>query len=138
MMPRVSLHFCHFRVHLKISGCKKNILSGMQTIVSPLFQPCLSVVSPRINASRLYIRILCLITFTKKDCICRFISFIKTFSASVYHVMLPWSHSMPAVFWIKKLISGIKKTMSVVYKQATDQIFWVKGDFHRAPVLLVR
>ena len=55
---------------------------------------------------------------------------VKAFSPAVYHIMLPWCHPMPAVFGIQNFIASLKKIAFAVYKQAADQIFWIKRDFH--------
>jgi hypothetical protein len=44
--------------------------------------------------------------------------------------MLPWSHAMPAVFRVKKLISEFEKAATIVYEQTADQIFGIKRYFH--------
>ena len=44
---------------------------------------------------------------------------------AVYHVMLPWSHAMPAVFRVKKLISEFEKAATIVYEQTAHQILGI-------------
>ena len=46
------------------------------------------------------------------------------------HISSEWS---AAALSIKQLIASLEKIAFAVYEQASDQIFWIKRDFHNQP-----
>ena len=103
----------------------------MVSVVSPLRHPILCVMPPGIHSCSFDIRIFELISFPEENSIGRLIAVTEAFSFPVQNIMLPGGHSVSAVFRVKDLITGLKKTFPVMDKQVADHIFGIKCDFHR-------
>ena len=110
----------------------------MQPVVTPFGFAFQHIMLPGIHFGFRDVRVHLKIPLAEEKALGRMVSVVKPLAPAVNHVMLPWGHAVLAVLGVKQLIACCKKIMLAVYKQAAEQIFGIKPDFHRNPKSPVR